>query len=141
VSFLITELRINKVEAVRNSDKDILGLNINIGIDNVKVEGQEVKIDFTYTATYLEGVGELKMNGNIVAKEDSKLVKEISDKWGKEKKLPENFAENVLNAINYACGTNGTLVVRAINLSPPILPPKIVLGGSEIGKIVPTKKS
>ncbi len=37
-------------------------------------------------------------------------------------------AELVLNAINYACGTNGTLVVRAINLSPPIVPPRIQLG-------------
>ena len=49
-------------------------------------------------------------------------------RWEKEKKLPDAFAEVILNAINYACGTNGVFVARPVNLSPPIVPPKIQLG-------------
>jgi len=125
---MITGIKITKVEAVRNSDLEVAGLNINIGVDKVSAKGADVSIEFNYAATYLDTVGELKMSGVLSSKEDLKLAKEIVDKWGKEKKLPDSYAELVLNAINYACGTNGTLVVRAVNLSPPIVPPRIQLG-------------
>jgi len=125
---MITGIRISKVEAKRDKDDEVAGLNINIGVDSVGVRGGDVTIAFNYAATYLDGVGELRMSGSVTAKEDAKLSKEISEKWEKEKKLPDSYAELVLNAVNYACGTNGTLVVRAINLAPPIVPPRIQLG-------------
>jgi len=125
---MITGIKITKTEAHRDSDNEVAGLNINIGVDKVTAKGGDVAIEFNYAVTYLEGVGELKMNGVLMSKEDPKLAKEITDRWNKEKKLPDNYAEIALNAINYACGTNGTLVVRAINLSPPIVPPRIQLG-------------
>jgi hypothetical protein len=131
---MITGIKITKAEAHRDSDNDVAGLNINIGIDKVAVKGEEVTVDFNYTASYLEGVGELKMAGVLTSKEDAKNSKEISEKWAKEKKLPDWYAEAVLNAINYACGTNGTLVVRAVNLSPPIVPPRIQLGPQQPSK-------
>ena len=125
---MITGIKIASVEAHRDKDEDITGLNVNIGIDEVAVKAGEISITFNYAASYQENVGELKMKGTIVAKEDAKLTKEVEAKWGKEKRLPDDFAELVLNAINYTCGTNGTLVVRPVNLSPPIVPPRIQLG-------------
>jgi len=125
---MITGIKISKVEAKRDKDDEVAGLNINIGVDSVSAKGGDITIAFNYSATYLEGVGELKMTGVVTSKEDGKLAKEITEKWEKEKKLPDNYAELVLNAVNYACGTNGTLVVRAINLAPPIVPPRIQLG-------------
>ena len=125
---MITGIKITKVEAHRDSDNEVAGLNINIGVDKVTAKGGDVAIEFNYSATYLEGVGELKMNGILSSKEDPKLGKEITERWAKDKKLPDNYAEIVLNAINYACGTNGVLVVRAVGLSPPIVPPRIQLG-------------
>jgi hypothetical protein len=126
---MITGIKITHVEAHRDKDEDISGLNVNIGIDTVSVKAGDTYITFNYAASYNEGVGELKMKGIIIAKEDAKLTKEVEAKWEKEKKLPDDFAENILNAINYTCGTNGTLVVRPVNLSPPIIPPRIQLGG------------
>ncbi len=125
---MITGIKISKVEAHRDKDDEVAGLNINISVDSVSAKGGDLTIGFSYSATYAEGVGELKVGGAITAKEDAKLTREITEKWEKEKKLPDAFAEVVLNAINYACGTNGTLVVRAVNLSPPIVPPRIQLG-------------
>lgn len=122
---MITNMRINHVEAKRMKDGEIKGLGINIALDDVKVIGGEVAIKYTYTADYQEGVGLLTIQGELFAKEDSKLSKEIEDRWKKEKKLPDMFAEAVLNNVNYACGANGTLVVRAVNLSPPMIPPRI----------------
>lgn len=125
---MITGIKISKVEAHRDKEQDITGLNVNIGIDTVSVKGGEIHIAFNYKADYQEAIGELSMSGAIIAREDARLTKEVEARWTKEKKLPDAFAEIVLNAINYTCGTNGTFVVRPVNLSPPIVPPRIQLG-------------
>ncbi|MEM4554358.1 MAG: hypothetical protein QXT25_00715 [Candidatus Anstonellaceae archaeon] len=124
---MITGIKINKVEARRDNENEIAGLNINITLDSLNVKNNQIEINFNYSAAYAEGVGELKMSGTLYAIEDSKLAKEISDKWAKEKRLPDAYAEMVLNALNYACGTNGVFAVRIVNLTPPIVPPRITL--------------
>ena len=79
---MITGIKITHVEAHRDKDEDITGLNVNIGIDEVAVKAGEISITFNYAASYQENVGELKMKGTIVAKEDAKLTKEVEAKWG-----------------------------------------------------------
>lgn len=122
---MITGIRIDRVEAKRDKNEDVKGLDVNIGIDNVKVNGPEVEIAFNYAANYQEGVGTLRMEGALLAHEEEKTSKEIADSWKKSKKLPDSFSEMVLNAINFTCGTNGVLVVRPVNLAPPMIPPRI----------------
>jgi hypothetical protein len=125
---MITSIKIDKVSAERKRDDEITGLNVNISVESVSVKGADVTIKFKYGVAYSENVGELSMDGTLSSKEDSKLSKEIADRWAREKRLPDDYAESVLNAINYACGTNGVLVVRSVNLSPPIMPPRIQVG-------------
>jgi len=122
---MITGGKIDKVEAVRKNDGPISGLSINIGLDDVRVKGAEVSINYTYTVTYADNIGELKISGVMYAKEEATKSKEIEKSWKAGKKLPDDFAEVVLNTINFTCGSNGTLVVRPVNLSPPMIPPKI----------------
>ncbi len=122
---MITGGKIFSVEAKRNSEDPIIGLAINISIDDVVAEGNDLDIKYTYTADYAKNVGVLKIIGSINANEEH--AREIMLSWKKDKKLPEDFAEIILNTINFTCGTNGTLVVRPINLSPPMVPPRIEL--------------
>jgi hypothetical protein len=124
---MITGIRIDSVEAAREKNDDITGLDVNIGLDEVKINGNDIEIKFNYSANYKEGVGYLKMKGSLYTHEDSKTAKEIESKWQKEKRLPDDFSEMILNAINFTCGTNGVLVVRPVNLAPPMIPPKIQL--------------
>ncbi len=127
--------KIMSVEAKRNNDSEVRGLDINIAVDDVKAEGENVEVHYTYSATYQENVGSLKITGVLNAKEDPKVAKEIVDTWKKEKRLPDQFAEIVLNTVNFTCGTNGTLVVRPVNLSPPMIPPRIQIAkGGAAGK-------
>jgi hypothetical protein len=126
---MITGGKIFSVEAKRNSDEPIVGLSINIGIDDVTSEGSELNIKYTYTADYSKNVGFLKITGVITASEEH--AREIMLSWKKDKKLPEDFAELILNTINFTCGTNGTLVVRPINLSPPMVPPRIEIAKAD----------
>ncbi|VVB57635.1 Uncharacterised protein [uncultured archaeon] len=75
-------------------------------------------------------VGVLRMRGSLLSHEEAKQAKEISAGWAADRKLPDAFSELVLNAINFTCGTNGVLVVRPVNLAPPMVPPRISLGNA-----------
>ncbi len=119
--------KIDFVEATKTSEDTLKGLNINISMEEVKVKGESIELAYTYTVAYDEGVGNLKMKGTIYAKEDKKLAKEIEDEWKKNKKLPDAYAEGILNAINYNGSANGTLAARIVNLSPPLIPPRLQL--------------
>ncbi|MEW6329425.1 MAG: hypothetical protein AB1468_04870 [Candidatus Micrarchaeota archaeon] len=135
---MITGGKLISVEARREKEDAVSGLSVNINLDSVAVKGNDVEINYTYVANYEDDVGYLKISGVLYATEDAKTAAEIAKSWpkeekgkeGKEKaqrKLPDGFAEMVLNSINYTCGTNGILVVRPLNLSPPIMPPRIEL--------------
>ena len=64
---MITGIKIVKVEARRDKDEDMTGLNVNIGLDAVAVVNGEVAISFNYSVIYTEGVGEINMKGTITS--------------------------------------------------------------------------
>jgi len=125
---MITGERILEVSAKREQGVNITGMSINIGLDDVKVSGDSIELIYEYTASYEEKAGILKIKGIITAKEDKKLADEIKAEWAKSKKLPDKYAEFALGAINYSGSANGTLVARVLNLTAPLIPPKITLG-------------
>ncbi len=94
-----------------------------INLRNISMNGQDASIEVAHAP-----VGVLRMSGALLSHEDAKTAKEISAGWTDDRKLPDAFSELVLNAINFTCGTNGVLVVRPVNLAPPMVPPRIQLG-------------
>ncbi|MEM3364677.1 MAG: hypothetical protein QXS93_04175 [Candidatus Micrarchaeia archaeon] len=118
-------VKLNYVEAKREKDSLISGLNININIDDVKAVGDDIVMDFTYSVTYAEDVGYLKVSGTVYAKDTTAGAKAIENGWRMEKKLPDDIAQPLLNLINFSSGVNGVFVARAVNLAPPLVPPRI----------------
>jgi hypothetical protein len=128
---MITGGKIVYVEAKRDREGAVEGLSLNIGIDDVAVKGDAVTIQYTFQAIYGDKIGHLKINGMLYASEDKSKAKEIEDTWKKSKKLPDDFAEMVLNTINYTCSVNGTFVVQPVRLSPPMQLPLVKVGSPE----------
>jgi hypothetical protein len=120
--------RIIYAEVNKKKEEQATGLNINVSVDDVVVNKGVLEIKYTYTVTYEKDVATLKITGYIEAKEDG--ADKIVAEWKKSKKLPDSFSEDLLNAINFTCGVNGTLIVRALNLAPPMVLPKIQIGKS-----------
>ena len=118
-------VKLSYVEAKRERDALISGLNININIDEVKAMGEDLVMDFTYSVNYAEDVGYLKISGTVYAKDTATAAKEIENGWRMEKKLPNEIAQPLLNLINFSSGVNGVFVARAVNLAPPLVPPRI----------------
>lgn len=120
--------KIEHVEAEKTKEGNIEGLGINITLDDIKVKGENVEIRYTYAASYAKDVGVIKLKGVLFTKEDKKLAKEIAEIWKKDKEkrnLPTEFASMLLSAINYTGSANGTLIARVLNLSPPLVPPRL----------------
>ncbi len=120
--------RIVAAEVNKKTEEQATGLNINVSIEDVAVNKGILDIKYIYTVTYEKEVGTLKITGYIEAKEDGQ--DKIAAEWKKTKKLPDGFAEELLNAINFTCGVNGTLIVRALNMAPPMVLPKIQISKS-----------
>ncbi len=128
---MITAEKILEVSGKKDYSATLSGMGINIALDDVKVNGENIDMTYEYTANYDEKVGFLKIKGVISTKEDKKTAKEVSEEWGKSKKLPDKYAEMVLAAINYSGSANGTLIARVLGLSAPLIPPRIQLSKKE----------
>jgi len=125
---MITGERILEISGKREPGVNIEGMNINIGLEELNVDGENVELKYEYTANYEKNAGFLKIKGTITAKEEKKLADEINEEWKKTKKVPERYAEFLLSAINYSGSANGTLIARVLNLTAPLIPPRISLG-------------
>ncbi|HVA82800.1 MAG TPA: hypothetical protein VNF06_01410 [Candidatus Aquilonibacter sp.] len=123
---MITGLRISHVEATRDNEDMISNMKFNINFDNVKVEGENVHVEFTFQANYdgdvtkKQEVGQLKITGIVMSKETKKDADEILNVWKNKKTLPIAFAENVINLLNFECGARGTLLASSIGLLAPL---------------------
>ncbi len=130
--------RIKDVSGTKTKREAIKGLSINISINDVRINGRDVEIDYSYVANYDEDVGKLEIKGTLVANEEEALAKNIEDSWKKDKKLPDDYMPMILSAINYSGSANGTLIARVVGLTAPLIPPRIQLAPK--GKAPPKKK-
>ncbi len=124
---MITDISINNVEAKRQSKDTITNMKFNINFDNVKVTGDMVEVAYTFVTNYESGspsapksVGDLKIVGSISSKEDKRQLENIEKTWKEKKTLPLDFAENVINLLNFECGARGTLVAYSIGFVAPL---------------------
>lgn len=135
---MIVGERILEVSGKKEAGASIKGLSINISLEDVKNANGNVEITYVYTANYEDNVGQIKIKGLLMAKEEDKLAKEIADNWTKNKKVPDAYAETVLSAVNYSGSANGTLLARVLGLTAPLIPPRIQLSKATPEK--PAKK-
>ena len=115
--------RIVYAEVDKKSEEQATGLNINVSVDEVLINNGMLDVKYTYTATYEKDVGTLKIIGYIEVQDDNE--QKIAEEWKKSQKIPDELSEELLNAINFTCGVNGTLICRALNMAPPMVLPRI----------------
>jgi restriction endonuclease S subunit len=123
--------RIKEIEGKHVVGKELKGLAVSIGIDDVRINNDGIEIDYVYNATYEGDVGYIKIKGSILAKESDELTQEIKSEWEKSKKLPADYLTNLLNIITRGGTSNGVLLARVLDLPPPLPPLQIVRAGKK----------
>lgn len=116
-------------EIKRNKDEPATGFSVNVTIKSIEEREDNLIIKYEYNVIYGENVASMKIVGEVVGSFENS--KEILKEWEESKKknrppkLPQDFSEEILNAINYACSINGTILARVINLAPPVILPRL----------------
>lgn len=95
--------------------------DLNLG----KAKAKGLKYSFEFVSKYEPGIGEIKLNGDVLSIEDEKKVKELIASWKKDKKISADVMTVLLNTILSKCNIKALILSQEINLPPPIPMPKV----------------
>ncbi|HEB37048.1 MAG TPA: hypothetical protein ENI14_00085 [Thermoplasmatales archaeon] len=126
----VKTIRLKSIEARRYAEPNQiprpLRIDHNVTVVNVSLNDENTSnIEFQYTANY-GSVGIIRMEGNLIF--EDKNIKDLVDAWKTSRKMPDNVATTVHNAIIHACLTEAVFIARDLNLPPPIPLPQIKIG-------------
>ncbi len=119
--------RLTKIDAEKFKDAPILGIEIGIEFDSVVANGKFLEIKFTYHALYREEVGRISMSGFLLFEMDEVTSKRIADKFAKDREFDPAIGNAIVNNINYKCSTEAIFPAKIIELTAPIVPPRVGL--------------
>ena len=98
----------------------------NVTVINISMKDQNNSVmDFQYTTSY-GPIGIIRMEGDVLF--EDKNAEKIVDMWGKSRKMPDEVATQVHNAIIQACVTEAVAIAKVLSLPPPIPLPQIRIG-------------
>ncbi|MDD5337326.1 MAG: hypothetical protein PHS02_02480 [Candidatus ainarchaeum sp.] len=127
---MITSLKVTEIDAKRGTSAQGGGFEVMFNIEDVKVEKEDVKIAFVYTAKYKEGEGYIKLKGEMVSREDKETVKKVEQEM-KNKRLPADYMQRLVNTVNFFGTTNATVISTVLNVAPPIRMPNLQFNQGE----------
>tara|TARA_Y100000034_G_scaffold135167_1_gene205967 strand:+ start:2771 stop:3214 length:444 start_codon:yes stop_codon:yes gene_type:complete len=124
------------IEIVKNlSGKINISNNVSIkDVEEVKLNMAKDKKDalrfiFEFNTNYAEENKEpnafISIKGDVIFHEDSKKLKAYFTQWKKEKKMPKEAMEEVLNLVLTRSNIDALSLSQEFNLPPPVPLPKI----------------
>ncbi len=112
-----------KINIKNNANiKEVEETDLALGVSKQK----GVKFVFEFASKYEPGLGNITLTGDVLYLADDKKVAEIMKEWKKEKKVPKDVTEEVLNSVLSRCNIQALILSQDVNLPPPIPLPKVV---------------
>jgi len=129
----IVKVNLHKVNAERNLDVKggQVNINNNVSIKNVEelsfaVEGKKgLKFTFAFNCSYDPGLGKIEIEGQILFVDEQKKVEEVKKSWDKDKKVPFDVMEEIVNAALHKGNIQAIKISEDINLPSPLRLPKV----------------
>lgn len=121
---------LNRIEATRNNRKVPSSMDIAVNVPNLTRVAEGIEAEYTFTATYKPGVGHLSMRGTLIMVDSRKNLDSMMSRWEKSRTVEENIVRQISSLITYVSSVNGVLISKAMNLTPPIMPPDIRFEGA-----------
>jgi hypothetical protein len=125
-------INFTKIEAERKGPlKGQININNNIAINDVKkndfklADQDSLKIEFEFTAKFEPNVGTIVLMGDTIIVNNPEKTQEILDQFKKDKKLPEDVLEQVMNNLLTKCNIEALVVGREVGLPPTLNMPKV----------------
>src|SRR3990167_3179222 len=129
----IVKINLHKVNADRNLDSKggQIKINNNVAIKNVEemafsVEGKKgLKFNFAFNCNYEPDLGKIEVEGQVLFVDEEKKIQEILKSWNKDKRVPMDVMEQVVNAALHKGNIQAIKIGEEVNLPSPLPLPKV----------------
>ena len=129
----IVKINLHKLHAERNLENKggQVNINNNVSIKDVEdlsfsADGKKgVKFTFAFNCAYEPALGKIDVEGQVLYVNDEKVTDEIKANWEKEKRLPMNVMEEVVNAALHKGNIQAIKISEEVNLPSPLPLPRM----------------
>lgn len=124
----------------KNPARGKININSNVKIEDVAKASltmgsskQDVlRFSFEFRVVYEPDIGEILIKGDVLdLQKDAKTVENVETEWKKNKKIPKEIRNTILNHILNKCNIQAILMSKDINFPPPVPMPKVVPKGKQ----------
>ena len=93
---------------------------------NFSSEGKKgLKFTFAFNCNYEPDLGKIEVEGQVMYVNDTKIVDEVKAAWQKEKRVPMNVMESIINASLHKGNIQAIKISEDIELPSPLPLPKV----------------
>ncbi|MFH1276194.1 MAG: hypothetical protein ABIH82_03710 [Candidatus Woesearchaeota archaeon] len=129
----IVKINVHKVSASRNLSAKVgqVKINNNVSLSNVEelsfsADGKKgLKFTFTFSCTYEPDLGKIEVEGQVMWVDEAKTVDEVKASWDKDKRIPMNVMEPIINASLHKGNIQAIKISEDIDLPSPLPLPKV----------------
>lgn len=108
-----TQIKINSKLAITNVNKEELPTG--------KTKAEGLKLDYEFFLDYQPDIAQIQINGFVYYMDDPNIIKDIVKGWEKEKNIPIDVKQQVLNTIILKTTIKALALEQEINI-PPHMP-------------------
>ena len=129
----IVNINLHKVHAERNIDAKGGQIKINNNVSlkdleemNFVAEGKKgLKFTFGFTCEYEPNLGKIEVEGQVLYVDLEKMIDTIKKGWDKDKKVPMDVMEQIVNAALHKGNIQAIKISEDISLPSPLPLPKV----------------
>ena len=132
----IVKINLHKVVADRNLNAKggQIKINNNVSLKNVEdlsfqVEGKKgLRFTFAFNCNYEPDLGKIEVEGQVLFVDDEKKVAEVKASWEKDKRVPMEIMEQIVNAALHKGNIQAIKISEDVSLPSPLPLPKVKSG-------------
>lgn len=135
----IVKINLHKLSAERNLDAKVGQVKINNNVSLKNVEEMDfsadnkkgLKFTFDFICNYEPELGKIVVEGQVIFVEEAKKVDEIKAGWEKNKKIPMEIMEQIINAALHKGNIQAIKISEDVSLPSPLPLPKVKPGSEK----------
>jgi len=136
----IVKINLHKVSASRNLDSKAgqVQINNNVSLKDVEsmgfnVDGRKgLRFSFAFNCNYEPNLGKIEVEGQVLYVDDDARIEAIQQSWNKDKRVPMDVMEQIVNAALHKGNIQAIKVSEDISLPSPLPLPKVKPAASQV---------
>lgn len=129
----IVKINLHRVLAERNLNAKVGQVHINNNVALKEIEDMSfaadgkkgLKFNFSFNCSYEPDLGKINVEGQVLYVDDDATVDKIKQSWEKNKKIPMELMEQIINAALHKGNIQAIKISEEVSLPSPLPLPKL----------------